>query len=475
MDYLVQVIHNLTPKEKATIVKQISSQKMKRSLFDAIDKDPEIDNYKLLEALNYKENISSLYTLKNRLLDDIISIKVESEKNTLIITKEKVQNLRPLVYSRDKFSVLRELNKLEKNAQQLELFSELKEIYFCLFLTYRHDREKSNYYLEKQRRYDAHQSSIYKLEELFYSKLLDTQDLFYHFNQKLYKKCLTFLDQLHDLHREMNNLTSGFLYLSGKLTLILNSNETIKNKKEILRELNRLSEIYNQSFMAYKYPNCQVAIECLFSKYFYLTEDYEKFDETQLNIQNKLGTVKGYQMFDCTYFLFLYISILNNIRTQQFHRTTTLLRDFIADDHLEVKSNKMKNYYLYMAGIKEFYEKNYRKSQKTLLSSRPYFSDLDYMSIWVAIDNILLSILICIILKDFQFLQSEITKLKRLMRKNDLPKDIQDELKNIYKVSKTFFNEYNAEQITVWFQKIQTDLNVLRTIELTPDLFGSKK
>jgi hypothetical protein len=138
----------------------------------------------------------------------------------------------------------------------------------------------------------------------------------------------------------------------------------------------------------------------------------------------------------------------------------------------DVKNTRSKNHHLYMNAVQEFYETNYYQSQRILLSARPYFSDLDPASSWIAIDNLMLSILICLIQKDFQLLQSEIAKLKRMLKKNYVSDEAQKELKSIYKLSKVYFNNKKAEPVIEWFYKIQKEQKILRNVEINALLFS---
>src|SRR6202008_740949 len=100
--------------------------------------------------------------------------------NPLVVIKEKIQNLRNLVYDKDKVSLLREIKRLEKYAESYELFDELKEVYFCMLLASRHDSRKASYYQKLMNACEYKQALTDKLEQIFYMHLLDApQDMFY--------------------------------------------------------------------------------------------------------------------------------------------------------------------------------------------------------------------------------------------------------------------------------------------------------
>lgn len=465
MDYLSSAIQNLSAKENILLQQKIKNQKIKHHLFDILNQQPETDNKQLANHLNYHDNLTNLYTLKNRLLDDIISVKIELSKNEVVKVKEKIQNLRLLVYSKDRYSLIRELRKLEKTCIQLELFDELKEVYFCCFLTYRHDHKKSAMYLKILESIEQKQILTNKLEEIFYSTVLDCQDLFYLPNKYAYDKVKDQLLKIKDIHDKLGNKTSSFFYLSGELTLKLGSFFNPVYKEEAYKQLNQLFKIYNHSFLVYKYPNCDVAIQCLYSRYYYLTNDDDNFNQVHKNIFEKITKVKGYQMFDCSFFYFTYVTVLKYIEKGQHDKAIDFIEEMISEDYVSLVSARLRNHYLYLLAVKEFYTGNYDKSSSLLLRSRNLFNNLDMLSCWVAIENILLNILNHVYTGEFRLIDSEISFLKRMVRKFHFEQEYQEKLTLFFRTIKQFeTGNKELKDVLNQVSQLKETFNVFRLI-----------
>ena len=76
-------------------------------------------------------------------------------------------------------------------------------------------------YLKSFESTEQKQMQTHKLEEIFYSTVLDCQDLFYLPNRYAYEKVRNQLMRIKEIHDNLNNKTSSFFYLSGELTLKL--------------------------------------------------------------------------------------------------------------------------------------------------------------------------------------------------------------------------------------------------------------
>ena len=119
------------------------------------------------------------------------------------------------------------------------------------------------------------------------------------------------------LHFRLHDEYSKFLYLSAKLTLELNITSKNKLSTDYLEQLHELSESYENIAVKDRYPNCEVAIECLFSRYFYLTGDRPSLKLSQRSIKNKIEQLRGYEMFDEAFlFYVLYGSTIPSRRRQ---------------------------------------------------------------------------------------------------------------------------------------------------------------
>ena len=143
MDYLRIALHNLTAKEAYLLRSRIRNQEKKMRLLEVLQQSEAImSNEELSHAISYGGNLTNLYTLKNRLLNDLVDVKLELNRTETVRTREMIQNIRALVYSKDKSILLRQLKMLQKKCKSLELYAELREVYFCYCLLFRHDQRK---------------------------------------------------------------------------------------------------------------------------------------------------------------------------------------------------------------------------------------------------------------------------------------------------------------------------------------------
>src|SRR5690606_34012282 len=137
--------------------------------------------------ISYGSNLGNLYTLKNRVFDDLMSVKFELSRNEIVKTRETVYGIRPLVYSKDKQIIIRELKKLRSKCERLELYNELREVLFCLHLLSDHNSRQQKQLREEMDRASIRQNSLNRLEEYFYFSLLKTQELYFYPHPQVYK------------------------------------------------------------------------------------------------------------------------------------------------------------------------------------------------------------------------------------------------------------------------------------------------
>jgi hypothetical protein len=466
MDHLILAVKNLTAKEKAALQKKIAQQKQKLKLFQIIEEKKTADNKILSEELDYGTNVTGLYTLKNRLFDDIVDVKLEIKKNPLVVIKEKVQNLRNLVYDKDKVSLLREIKRMEKYTESYELFDEQKEVYFCLLLTFRHDQRKAMQYKKLMDACAYKQMLTDKLEQIFYLHLLDApQDMFYSSRESTRNATHAYLKELEALYEKLETKASYFLYKSAYLTINLNSVSSIDNPEQMEEELNELLNVYSNSFLPYKYPHCHIAIQCLFSKFYMLTGNKKKFLEVQNYINSHLDEVEGYQMFDCSYYYYLYVSVVYYLDEGDTYKIIEMLNRYVEEEEVEYKSDKMKVYFWYLVAVKYYYAREYDKCFTALMKARNFFSSATATTVWICRENILLSILVNIELNDINFILSEIDLLKRILKKFDMEDIYQAPLLALQKAIKNYEADGNYEKLMEVLNAMKTGLSVFRLIQ----------
>lgn len=447
MDYLVSAIKSLNAKEIKLLNKKIHKQDLKLRLMEILTDDEHIDNKDLIQRLD-SHSYGSIYTLKNRLLDDIITVKFEVEKNEYVQLSEQVQNLRALVYARDHSTLLRELKKLEKKCHESEMYQALKEINFCYMLCFRHSKSKVAHYRSRIRYYEERENFLYYLEEVFYTRLLDTQDLFYYPNNKIYiEEAEKAIYEIEGIHKLLNSRASQFLFLSARLTYRLSFPiENNSDRTQLLKELIELKKGYANSYLVYRYPHCEIAIQSLFSKFYFQTGDLKKFSVVQQYIYQKTAGVTGHQMFECTLFYYTYVSIKHQISSPQMPSFTGIEKtmELTADN---IKSTKVKMYFDYAKAVMQVYKQNYSKSSSILLTSRNDFKTIDQHTYWVALENVLLNVFNCVKSKDFMLINTEINLVKRILSRFDVNPQLLAVLKILFAAVKQA--EYKDEQLFV--------------------------
>jgi len=476
MDHLTFIVHNITPQVRSALIKKIGGQQKKLQLFKILEQEGEASNQWLNNMLGYPPgNYTNLYTLKNRLFDDIAEVVTELAKNNVVITKEKVQSLRVLLYSRDKLSLLRELKRQEKNALQVELFNELKEIYFCFFLTFRNNPKKAKKYAALMDEYDEKQGHMHLLERIFYSELQETQDLFYSMNANIYQRALPSLDLMHRLHVELRTKSSEFLYLSARLTLMLTSLANIADAASVKSELHTLSALYTDPTVAYKYPNYHLSIQGLYSRYYFLTQQDSEFYQMQKAIRKELSKAKGYQLFDHNYFYFVYVSLVNNVRLGDPESNLDLLVEILPEAEVDVQDNKMKVYILHLHALRLLLQGKYHICADQLMEMRKYFSDLPEVAGWVVIDNILLHIIVCLVTEEAELVEPEIYLLKRKIRKLGLDQQYTYHLRNFVQEVRLYKRHRDHHRISEYFKGLQEHLGVLPVVLFDEQVFTGEE
>ncbi len=181
-------------------------------------------------------------------------------------------------------------------------------------------------------------------------------------------------------------------------------------------------------------------------------------------INSHLEEVEGFQMFDCSYYYYLYISVIHLLAIGDHQGIINLLDKYVLEDEIEYKSDKMKNYYLYLVSVKYYYAKNYDKCFTCLMKGRNYFSTISANTFWVCLENVLLSVLINIQLEDYNFIYSELDFLKRLIKKNNMQDLYANPILNLQKGIKHFENDKDKEKMMNVINALKDELNAFKLI-----------
>ncbi len=466
MDYLRVALHNLTAKEIYLLRNRIRNQEKKVKLLEVLQQsNSRMSNKELSHAISYGGNLTNLYTLKNRLLNDLVDVKLELNRTETVRTREMIQNVRALVYSNDKSILLRQLKMLQKKCKALELYAELREVYFCYCLLYRHDQRKFGKYRSLIEAANEKQRYTNHLEEIFYFRVLVTQDLFYYPSQHVYALGREAVAEVDSLCQKLDNKSAKFLRLSSKLTLELNHFFDSARSQDYLYELDELKKVYEDPLVADRYPNCTVAIQCLYSRFYYLTRQDNKFRANQKRIRKNIVQVQGHQMFDSSFYFFMYSECLEKVEMESYADLVNFV-DTMLPEEFEPTDLSTQVQFEYLMALKEYYRGNHEKSSSILLRSRVYFSFLDVYSGWAAIENILLHVFNNLRIGYYATMDSDLGLLKRMLSKMKVGKKVSSELRSFLK--KTIKNT-SLESIEKSVAHISRNFNLMNLVKIVPN------
>jgi len=469
MDFLSNALRNLTDKERYLLQERVKNQEKKSKLLAAVKENFDISNEDLSMAISYGKKLKSLYTLKTRLLDDLLKIKLELNNNELIEIKRLVQSIRGLMYARDKSILLRQLRLLQKKCLDKELYAELREVHFCYRLLHEHDQKQAKKHETLMMDAEENHRIISEMEEIFYFHLLKTQNLFFLPESSLYEEGLRHLSELKVLHEKLRSKRSLFLYLSAELTLCLNDYFDIRRFNYFFDKLQELKSVYKIDYVSIRYPNCDVPICCLESRLYFLSRKFSPFIRTQSFIRKNVEDVQGYQMFDASYLYYLYVESLYLIRHNADGKK--LVYEFLSnslDESATIGDLTTASGFKYLTGLKEFYNDNYLKSSILLVKGREFFGASTAYTAWSVIENVLLNMICLMYMDEDRTFAAERKLLIRLLRKFKYDEQIKAVCKRIMVLIKSCFRDKRKIlTLKLEINAAQQDYGLMRLVELT--------
>lgn len=416
MDLLSLSVKNLQQDDFQQLMKKLKSNNQKVRLLAAIKSSRDLKYEKIIKDLGYQGNVSAFYTLKHRLLEDILEFRLHHGKNAIIQTKERIENLRVLLYSPDHQLLQRELKDLLKKCNQYEIYDGVYEVYFIYHLL-NFDNQKQRDTYAKLMAEAKHKAELFNnLELRFYKIILDFQDVFYYPDNQITESNLHQLNEVESLNSKLNSNVSNFFYMSSWMAFNLKrklSGQSLPVESE--EWINYLSNLYLSSTVQFHYPNCEFALECLFNKYYMLVGDEERFSSNLNRLEQFASQIKGQKMYENVLFYFLYAKTYDLVIKRHFPLITPYLNEFITEALFESSSNRIKFYYLYLQALGHAYEHNFAKSTAKLLRARTYKPYLSDMSNWIMLENSLLTIMTYILQDDFKMMKYEISLIYRLL------------------------------------------------------------
>ncbi|MFN4124099.1 MAG: hypothetical protein ACK4GL_12445, partial [Flavobacteriales bacterium] len=102
MDTLVQSVKNFSEQEFLKFIKSLKGQPKKKELLKAIyhseEEKPDFDT--IAKSIGYKTSQRAFFTLKHRLIKDIINYRLHQPANEIVKTENRIHELRILLYSK---------------------------------------------------------------------------------------------------------------------------------------------------------------------------------------------------------------------------------------------------------------------------------------------------------------------------------------------------------------------------------------
>lgn len=445
MNYFAGIVRTLKGKQKLLLLKRIRSQPLKLKLFNYVVENEDTDNDTLNNYLGQGKNFSSLYTLKNRLLDDIIAVKQEFITHEIVKVKEQVQHLTLLLASGENEILLRELKKLERSALRYELTQELITVYYCYYLISSGKRREK--YLKQLESLNKKAEMTFELDKIFYTRILHTQELFYFTNKKLLDELRTVREKVNYYNTVLQSQTSKFYLLFTDVILALSGTELhAEQAMQAHKQLQHLSKLYLYSFIKRTIPMGQLIIDCLYLRYYYLSNNSNQFSILQRSLYPDILKLQKHFLFDSSFIVFAFHAIYDGIKNSKKHSVVALISKIIKEDSFAHNPINYNAHAYYLLAIKEYYLENYAGCSSLLIKGRS--CPVNGTSAWILFEITLLSLLTILHRNEYLYLEHEINLLRR------------------------YFVKYKVE--TAQIKAISPLLKALREFEKTQDMHRVK-
>lgn len=418
MELLAYSVQSLSLDEIKLLKKRIGSGSKKLDLLKGMQEGACRNNEEAIQALGYKDK-SAFYTLKHRLTDDIIQLKLELGKNKVIETKEQIDNLRTLLYSKSSTLLIKSLHTLEKRAKELDLYRSMEELYLCYKLVYYYNRKKRETYENRFLKARENAAAFSRLEELFFDVVFSSPDQFYRYSESNFNRLRDMFREMEVIHYRLNSKVSEFLTLSAKLTIYLNPH-TQQDYSVYKEDLNKLYKIYINTPLQFRYPNCRFAIYALFNKFHYLTGQTKLFEESLMQLNTHVDSIKGYRMYENAYFYYLYINSRHLIDNKLYLGAATFIKEHIDEKLLPISSRKLVCYYHYILALANIYENDMENAQSNVLLCRNYSSYIDKENNWISLEESAISVILQLIENNHDRLSYESNRFRKLLRKTQM-------------------------------------------------------
>lgn len=426
MDPLTISVLNLSEQEYQVLMRRFKDQPRKQELLNAVRREGSyaVDYNELSEHLGYGRKKSALYTLKHRLTKDLVDFRLSSGKNEFILTKERIQGLRSLLYSKDHPVLEKETKDLLKKAQQLDVVRGVFEIYFCEYLlNYHHTPTRSRI---RQLMEDAlERERIFSLLEMeFYRIVFEFQDVFYQARITPPEQHREEVRLATEYHGKLDMRISQFILLSVEMTFDLRLATPRERQAKLSERIKLLYELYLNSHVQLRFPNCDFAIECLFNKFYLVTGNEIEFKQSLQRLDAQAPSIIGYKTYEDVLFYYLFAKAHSMTRQDKATSLRAYLEKTFPDREMPRYSERFHYYLNHLMAIALLYEGNTRKAEGRLLKARSFAKFLETPAIWIEIENALLKLSIHVSKREDDMASYELGVLRRLTRRGGVQKEL---------------------------------------------------
>lgn len=423
MQTTLVVIRNLSEDCFLSLLKKYRNQPKKRALlkaFRTLDVDTE-DFDKIALDLGYQSTKGAFLTLKHRLLRDIVDFKKLELSNKLIKTENRIHTLRMILYSKDKGILVHEIKELKSLVNELEIVKGSYEIHFCDYLLNYDDPTKRKAAVKMMENVLYEESLFNQSEFEFYRVIFEYQDIFYSGGILDPPEArFQIIEKIKSAHDVLQLSVTEFFFLSAFLTFELRLG---KSKQEILAlqpQIERLQALYIQQNLNYRFPNCDFAIQCLFSKYYLASGNISAFVNSWPELSKEAPSIVGIKTYEDTLIYYFFHSLMYHLNANNLKGFIEEFDSLIPKNMTKTLSNRLIFYIFYLKGSAWFYMENFKKSESYLRKGRGHEKYLEPINMWIQIEHALLMLIIQIKNKDLIAYDYEVARFKKILKSSQI-------------------------------------------------------
>lgn len=461
MNYLVSVVKSLNGKEKIALLRKIKNQQLKLRLFNFIvEKDYMTDNNEISEFFSYKKDSNSLYTLKNRLLDDIMTVKQEFLRNEIIKVQEQIQSLVPLLLMGDNEILFRELKKLEKSAERYDLYNELKTIHHCYYLLSYNNTRKQEKILKHIEELNKKSEVSMEVDRLFFNKLIHGVELFYYPNKKLHDEIVFEREKLNQCCNMLQSQKARFFlqYTDTLLSLV----ELINYEQRSIaqKNLQNLNKLFEYSSIKKTIPIAQKAIECLYLRFYSLTNNSNQFTLTQRNLYPDIAKLQHHYLFNGCFIVFATHTLYNYIAQAKTEQAIAFISKTVFEEHNSHTPSNYTPHLYYLLALKEYYQNNHDTCSSLLVKARN--CSISPPSAWLLLEITLLNIINMLYQNESLYIEHEISLMRRYFLKFKVDETHRKAINSFFRTIKDFNKADGNERVKAAISSVKEETGLLK-------------